>query len=145
VKTLFTIGYASRTVAELIRELRAAGIGLVLDVRDKPISRQSGFSKRALSEALEDAGIHYEHAGFAGNPKTLRDASNSRADALAKFERHLDRHPGIVEELRDRIALAGRAGTKVALLCLERDPATCHRTVLARRWGTRGRKVVPLA
>ncbi|HZI89566.1 MAG TPA: DUF488 domain-containing protein, partial [Candidatus Polarisedimenticolia bacterium] len=93
MKTLYTIGYEGRTVPELIELLRDTGVDVVLDVRDKPISRRPGFSKRGLGEALTEGGIQYLHAGFAGNPKKLRDAARSLDDALAKFEKHLDRHP----------------------------------------------------
>jgi len=145
MKTLYTVGYASSTLPEFVHGLRSEGIGVVLDVRDKPISRKPGFSKRALGEGLETAGIRYEHAGFAGNPKTLPDAARSIPDALARFEKHLDRHPEILDRLSDLIAAHQRGGRRVTLLCLERDPAECHRAVLARRWAaTRGRKVVHL-
>lgn len=145
MKTLYTVGYEGRTVPDLIALLRAKRVDVVLDVRDKPISRRPGFSKRGLGEALTQAGIQYLHAGFAGNPKALRDAARSLSDALAKFEKHLDRHPEILEELSHLLAGFHRDNHRVALLCLERDPAECHRGILARRWASgRGRKVVSL-
>jgi uncharacterized protein (DUF488 family) len=142
---LFTIGYEKRPIEELVELLAEARVDVILDVRDKPVSRKPGFSKRGLAAALAKANIGYVHAGFAGNPKSLRDSAASPAEALRSYERHLDRNPAVLAELSDLIAKLHGEGKRACLLCLERDPAECHRGILARRWkGNTARKVVSL-
>jgi uncharacterized protein (DUF488 family) len=126
--TLFTIGYERRTQAELVRDLVRAGVSLLADVRELPLSRRAGFSKTALAGAVELSGIEYRHLRALGNPKPVRDAWK-RGDAeagIAGYTRHL---AGAGDEIA---ALAERASDGgVCLLCVEHDPAGCHRTLLA--------------
>lgn len=128
--TLFTIGYERAAMGEFLATLRSAGIGMVVDVRDVPFSRKPGFSKKALAQHLEQAGIGYRHLGALGTPKPGRDAAH-RGDR-AVFE-------GIMQERLNgaeaQIALAQvaelAASVPTCLLCFERDPAACHRTMIA--------------
>ncbi|WP_218061767.1 DUF488 domain-containing protein [Planobispora rosea] len=66
------IGYEGCGLGEFIRRLRRENVELLIDVRLNPISRKRGFSKTALSNALADAGIVYEHMRELGNPKWNR-------------------------------------------------------------------------
>jgi uncharacterized protein (DUF488 family) len=125
---LCTIGYERRTQAELVDALAAADVTLLADVRELPLSRRRGFSKTALASAVEAAGIEYRHLRPLGNPKPARDAWK-RGDATAGragYLAHLDDVPGDVAALAARAAQGG-----VCLLCVEHDPASCHRTLLA--------------
>jgi uncharacterized protein (DUF488 family) len=119
---LFTIGYEGKTIEQFVAELRAARIDRILDVRELPLSRRKGFSKTALRTALEAASIDYVHLRAAGNPFRRRDAS------LRAYGAHLDRAPEIVAEV-----IAAATGHRAALLCVEADAATCHRSVLSDR------------
>ena len=75
---LWTIGYERhRTHASLTEALHGAGVERLLDVRELPLSRRRGFSKRALAAALGAAGIRYDHERALGNPKPLRDLYRS--------------------------------------------------------------------
>ena len=56
-RTLYTIGYEKALLKDVIAALVAAGVATLLDVRDRPISRRPGFSKRQLAAAVEDAGM----------------------------------------------------------------------------------------
>jgi uncharacterized protein (DUF488 family) len=126
--TLFTIGYERRTPEELLRELGAAGVSLLADVRELPLSRRRGFSKTALAGALEEAGIEYRHLRALGNPKPYRDAWK-RGDAAAGsagYRLHLAAAGDDVSALAARVAAGG-----VCLLCVEHEAASCHRTLLA--------------
>ncbi len=51
-KTLFTIGYEGLSQKEFIATLAAAKVRIVFDVRELPLSRKPGFSKRGLADAL---------------------------------------------------------------------------------------------
>lgn len=129
-RPLFTIGYEGAGQGAVIATLQAAGIRTLIDVRDLPLSRRAGFSKRPLAASLEEAGIAYVHLKGLGTPKEGRLANRSRR--WEEFWR-------IVEESLDRpeaghdLALAARiAGEGPAcLLCFEADPHVCHRSRVA--------------
>lgn len=127
---LLTIGYEDATPASLIETLRAAGVQRLVDVRALANSRRPGFAKRALSAALEEAGIGYEHLRALGTPAEGRAAVRAgRPEAMRRiFAAHLD-------GTEAQAALAGLADLarreRVCLLCLEADPAHCHRTLVA--------------
>lgn len=127
---LFTIGYEATTVDSLVATLKAAGVERLVDVRALPLSRRPGFSKTPLAGALGQAGIEYRHLRALGTPKRGRDAAKKGdVETLrAVYDEQLEKPEAIAEAaiLRD---LAAEKPT--ALLCFERDPAHCHRTLLA--------------
>jgi len=55
-RPLYTIGYEKTLLKDVIATLASAGVSTLLDVRDRPISRRPGFSKRQLAAAVEEAG-----------------------------------------------------------------------------------------
>ena len=91
-KILFTIGYEKALLRDVIATLTAAGVTALLDVRDRPISRRPGFSKRQLAAAVEEAGMRYVHLAALGTPPEGR---------LANRRREWERFWGIVEESSD--------------------------------------------
>ncbi len=129
IPKLFTIGYAGRTVDEMIAALREAGVTRVVDVRELPLSRRRGFSKSLLAEALKHAGIRYEHVRALGNPKPFRDLYKegevSRGSTAYRAHLHNGSYPTLIE-LADSIA-----DQTTCLLCVEESHAVCHRAVIA--------------
>ena len=126
---IFTIGYEATTMAEFLAALKVAGVKRVIDVRALPLSRRPGFSKSPLRAALDEEGIEYVHLKALGTPSDGRSAA--RAGRHEELERiyagQLDLPEAIVqaEQMRE---LATEQPS--ALLCYERDPAACHRTLL---------------
>jgi uncharacterized protein (DUF488 family) len=125
------VGYEGKTPDAFIRELAASGTQLLVDVRLNPVSRKSGFSKRALAAALTDVGISYCHAaqlgnpawnrpGFAGTPQEVRAARERFGGMLSSGEARA--------ALR-QIAEAAACGV-VAVMCVEADDRACHRYVI---------------
>jgi uncharacterized protein (DUF488 family) len=145
VSTVWTIGYERLLPEALVNELREAGIERVLDVRFRPQSRRAGMSKTKLAQRLAEHGIAYEHRRSLGTPPDLRWLyKNDRvAEGRNGFREHVESTAA-----PDLDALAGevRDGPRTALLCLEADPATCHRSVLTEALGRRlpGLRVVDL-
>ena len=143
--TLYTLGYQLRSPAEYFALLNAATIDVLIDVRDVPWSHKPGFAKAALSKAATDRGIEYVHAGFAGNPKRLRAKGKSSAELLTAYRGHLKEAPHVMTEFMALVEGYVRKRKRVCLICYERQPDECHRSVLASRWSRRtGGKVVHL-
>lgn len=128
---LFTIGYEATTMGEFLDALKSAGVERVIDVRALPLSRRPGFSKSPLKAALAEAGIDYVHLRALGTPSEGRSAARAgRHEDLERiYAAQLDLPEAIVaaEQMRE---LAAEKPS--ALLCYERDPAGCHRTLLWR-------------
>jgi uncharacterized protein (DUF488 family) len=125
---VMTVGYQGRGVDELLGDLAAAGVQMVVDVRLTPLSRKPGLSKTKLAEALRGVGIDYLHLPQLGNPRDNRDAyRNADAHAVERFRGLLGAPDArrAVDQLRELAA-----GTVIALLCFERDVAQCHRALV---------------
>ncbi|WP_232628755.1 DUF488 domain-containing protein [Methylobacterium sp. Leaf118] len=142
--TLFTIGYEGLAPERLHAALREAGVAVLADVRAVANSRKRGFSKTALKAGLAEADLGYEHFRSLGTPKSGRKAARAHDAGLMRriyCEEVLDTADGGLA-LDGLAALAARAPT--CLLCFERDPARCHRRVLAERLADRGFATVDL-
>lgn len=139
---LFTLGYEKRTLEQFLDLLRERRIDVVVDVRDVPWSHKPGFSKRPLSEALAAAGLEYVHAGFAGNPKALRSTAKDNDEALRLYARHLKSHAAILAQMDAVLEPLLAGGKRVCLICFERDPGDCHRSILAEAWARRRKAAV---
>jgi uncharacterized protein (DUF488 family) len=128
--TLWTIGYERLLPPELVAELQHAGVERVIDVRYRPQSRRPGMSKTRLGDLLGAHGIAYEHRKPLGTPPDLRhDFHAGRLEqARAGYRAHVT---STAPEALDQLAAELEHGPRTALLCLEADPAGCHRRVLA--------------
>ena len=130
IRTLYTIGYEKAVQQNVLAALIEAGVATLIDVRDRPISRRPGFSKRQLAAAIEDAGMRYVHPKALGTPPEGRLANRRRQwdlfwgivnEKLARPEAELD--------LRQAADIANAAPS--CLLCYEADWRVCHRSRLA--------------
>jgi uncharacterized protein (DUF488 family) len=128
---IFTIGYEGATVGEFLAALRAAGVERVIDVRALPLSRRPGFSKSPLRAALEEAGIDYVHLKALGTPAEGRTAARAgRHSDMARIYAGQLELPEAMVQSAQMLELANERPT--AVLCMERDPVHCHRTLLLR-------------
>jgi uncharacterized protein (DUF488 family) len=126
---IFTIGYEAATQAELVAALNHAQVERVIDVRAVPLSRKPGFSKNVLAAGLRDAGIDYVHFKALGTPPEGREAARrGRYDELARIYAAQLETPEAGADAARMVALAEEKPS--ALLCFERDPLQCHRTLL---------------
>ncbi len=134
MKRIFTIGYEGTTMPDFLAALTAAGVAQVIDVRQLPLSRRPGFSKSPLAAALAEVGIGYVNLKALGTPKPGRDAAKKgdRATLEKVYAGQLEL-PEAQAEGAKMLTLADE--TPSALLCFERDPAVCHRTLLMKAVG----------
>lgn len=128
---IFTIGYEKATQAEFIAALQAAGVERVIDVRAVPLSRRPGFSKNILAAGLREAGIDYVLLKALGTPPEGREAARKGKHAVLErvYAAQLDT-PEAAVAAQQMLELAEEKPS--ALLCFERDPAGCHRSLLWR-------------
>lgn len=125
---IFTIGYESATVDEFLAALTRAGVQQVADIRAVAASRRPGFAKSALAANLASAGIGYRHFRALGTPKEGRDAA--KKGDRATLERVYAGQLELPEAQAEAEMLKAMAAEKpTALLCFERDPAMCHRSL----------------
>lgn len=128
---LFTIGYEAVTQADFLAELARAGVQRVVDVRALPLSRRPGFSKTPLRHALAEVGIDYVHLRALGTPAAGREAA--RKGHTAELERIYADQLALPEALVAAEQLKALVAERPsALLCFEREPAGCHRSLLIR-------------
>ncbi len=139
---IFTIGYEATTMAEFLAALTRAGVQRVIDVRALPLSRRPGFSKSSLAASLREAGIDYVHLKQLGTPKRGRDAA--KKGDVATLRDVYDVQLGLPEAQAQAAQMRTLAAEKPsALLCYERDPCHCHRTLLLEAEGE-GAEVIDL-
>lgn len=139
---IFTIGYEGATMADFLAALTAAGVERVIDVRALPLSRRPGFSKSTLAASLAEVGIGYVHLKALGTPKPGRDAAKrgdrATLETVYAGQLHLPEAQAQAAQMLELVA-----EKPSALLCFERDPALCHRSLLLAAEG-QGAEVVDL-
>ena len=126
---IFTIGYENATVGEFLAALKEAGVKRLIDIRAVPNSRRPGFSKTPLRNALAEEGIEYVHLRALGTPADGRAAARAgRHEELERIYAGQLELPEAMAQSAQMLELAKERPS--ALLCYERDPAVCHRTLL---------------
>jgi uncharacterized protein (DUF488 family) len=126
---IFTIGYEGAAMADFIAALEAAGVTRVIDVRAVPNSRRPGFSKTPLRNTLAEAGIDYVHLRALGTPAEGRAAARAgKHDAMAQIYAGQLELPEAMAESAQLLDLAAERPS--AVLCYEREPGECHRSLL---------------
>jgi len=126
---IFTIGYEGTTVSEFVAVLQEAGVKRVIDVRALPLSRRPGFSKTPLKGALEEVGIDYVHLKALGTPSEGRTAARAgRHEDMARIYAGQLELPEAMVQSAQMLELASEKPS--ALLCMEREPEHCHRSLL---------------
>ncbi len=129
-KAIYTIGHSNGTSERLIDLLTQHGITAVADVRSHPYSRfNPQFNREEMADAFRNAGLAYVFLGQelgarSTDPACYRDgrAQYSLMMKTPLFERGIER------------LLAGMASFRVAILCAEKEPLACHRTILISRY-----------
>ncbi len=129
-KVIFTIGHSTYSVEFFTRLLKRHNITVVCDVRSSPYSRfNPQFNRETLKKNLGKFDIKYvflgKELGARSSDSTCYVNGQVRYSALAKTDMFRN---GI-----DRLSLGVDRGYRMALMCAEKDPLDCHRTVLVAR------------
>ena len=123
---ILTVGHSNHPEAKFIDLLRTHDVSAVADVRSTPFSRFSPqFSKDALREALREAGVGYV---FLGRELGARSSDPScYVDGQVRYP--LLAQTQLFRQGIDRL-LRGAQEERIAVMCSEKEPLDCHRTVL---------------
>ena len=121
-----TVGHSNHPIERFVELLKSGGVETVVDVRSTPYSRRfPQFGRETLAKTLAANGIGYLHEGAALGGKNGN--SYDAAAATPAFKNALDR---LIAQSGDR---------SLCLMCAEKEPLDCHRTVLvSRRLAERG-------
>ena len=129
MNTLFTIGHSDHELAALVDLLRRHRVEVVADVRSQPYSaRFPRFNKDLLERGLGEHHIRYVFLGRELGAR--RDEPECYVDGVARYDLVAKTAAFTNGLLRVR---NGIGESNLALLCAEKDPLTCHRTILVCR------------
>lgn len=126
---MLTIGASTQSLEKFVGLLRRYRVTAVADVRSVPASRFTPqFNRESLVSALEDAGIHYV---FLGKELGARSSDPTcYVDGKVQYGR-LARTPQFASGIERLIVGANKE--QIVIMCTEREPLECHRTILVSR------------
>jgi uncharacterized protein (DUF488 family) len=127
--TVYTIGHSTHSIDNFIGLLKAQSITAVCDVRSRPYSRMNPqFNREPLKQRLRAASIRYvflgEELGARSKDKTCYRNGQVQFDILART--------ALFKQGIERVKIGARS-YRVALMCAEKEPLECHRTILVAR------------
>lgn len=128
-RTLYTIGHSTHPAERFVELLRQHGITALADVRSAPYSRMNPqYNRETLKETLKRAGIAHvflgEELGARSSDPACYEGGKVRYDRLA--------HTALFRRGIERVT-EGMARFTIALMCAEKEPLSCHRTILVAR------------
>ena len=127
---VLTIGHSTHSIEKFLSLIQAHGVTAVADVRSGPYSRrQPQFNRDPLRQTLEERGIGYafcgqELGGRPADPLCYDEHGRVRYRRLAGTPLFRSGIDFIVRKARE---------CRLALLCAEKEPLECHRTLLVAR------------
>jgi uncharacterized protein (DUF488 family) len=126
--TIYTIGHSNHDEHAFLHLLGLFGVGLVADVRSHPYSRFSQFNREFLDALLRRYGLGYL---FLGRELGAREPETQSVVSGEADWTQLPHFPLFSAGLGKVVAEANQQ--TVALLCAEKEPLDCHRTVVVCR------------
>jgi uncharacterized protein (DUF488 family) len=126
---IYTVGHSTHTIEKFFDLLERNGVTAIADVRSSPFSRHNPqFHKDTLSAELKKRGIAYVFVG-----KEL----GARPDDPSCYERGKVRYARLAKSSLFKAGiervLSGAQKYRIALMCAEKEPLDCHRTLLVSR------------
>ncbi len=128
IPSILSIGYEKRNTDSFLEILVEYKIQAVVDVRQSAFSRRLDFRKERLISLLEDNSIEYFHLRNAGNPH--RNFTNDVKRCLQMYQDYISDEPKLITEIASELNRISRSYPRIAMLCYEKCPSECHRTIL---------------
>lgn len=128
-QSIYTIGHSTHSIQRFVGLLKRNEITAVVDVRSQPYSRMNPqFNREVLKTTLKDVGLFYL---FLGKELGARSEDPScYNDGKVQYDRLAQ--TSLFRQGLERVA-RGSEAHRIALVCAEKDPLTCHRTILVSR------------
>jgi uncharacterized protein (DUF488 family) len=146
VRRIVTIGVYGWDRSSFVKALGRADVRLLLDVRQRRGVRGPEYAwanSRRLQHALAGAGVAYRHHKELAPTTELRHVQYAEDARLGVGKRNRavlasEYRSRYLSEVLDRVKLAPiveelPSEGAAALLCVERDPEACHRSLIAER------------
>lgn len=125
-ETLYTIGHSNHPIEKFVQLLAKHRISAVADVRSRPYSRMNPqFNRENLHVALKARGLAYVFLGRELGART--EDRNCYVGGKVQYDRLA--RTSLFQEGLERITDGVRTH-RIALMCAEKDPTTCHRMIL---------------
>ena len=150
MRTVATIGVYGFTAQMFLERLREAGVGVLVDVRQRRGVRGSEYAwanSMRLQAALAEADIEYRHRKDLAPTSELRRLQYREDDRQGVGKRsrkqlareYRERYIAEILDRADLDAVVAELPTDraTALMCVERDPEACHRSLIAERLAKR--------
>lgn len=136
---LFTIGYATKPFAVFVDQLKRHKIDVVADVRSVPFSKVfEDYHQTALEKTLPIQKLRYVYLGSELGPRS-KDPAHYDATGQVQFSALMQ--SDLFLQGIGRLNLGLAKGYNIALLCAEKDPASCHRSLLVAYYLTRAQQL----
>lgn len=127
--TIYTIGHSNHEIKTFLELLEKYNIEVVADIRSTPYSRYSPqFNKDILENALNNCGMRYLFLGAELGARP--NDPECYIDGRVSFEKM--RKSAAFQQGIERL-LIGMRKCKVVIMCSEKAPINCHRTILVSR------------
>jgi len=127
---VYTAGYAGLQIDGFLNLLLKAGIERVIDIRNKPVSRNYGFHKRTFSRLCSLLSMEYIHLSSLGVDSSKRKNLISASDYARLLKEYRDNvQENCSDEIYRVIELINEKPS--VLVCQEEDEQYCHRSILA--------------
>lgn len=128
-QTVFTIGHSTHTLQHFLSLLKLHSITALCDVRSKPYSRTNPqFNRESLKTALRNHDIAYAFLGRELGARSEDPACYN--DGKVQYDRLAQ--TDLFRDGMDRLQ-EGTKKYRIALMCAEKEPLACHRTILVAR------------
>ena len=125
---IYTIGYATKPLDIFIQQLLSFNVNAIADIRSVPYSKTfHDYHKEAIAASLANRGIRYVYLGEELGPRS-KDSTHYNNDGQVQFDR-LMKSTLFINGIQ-RLIDGKQKGYNIALMCAEKDPAICHRSLL---------------
>ncbi len=127
--TIYTVGHSTHTIERFLDLLERNGVTAIADVRSSPFSRHNPqFNKDTLTAELKKRGIAYVFVGKELGARS--DDPSCYEGGKVRYGRLAD--TSVFKAGIERV-LSGAQKSRIALMCAEKEPLDCHRTLLVSR------------
>jgi uncharacterized protein (DUF488 family) len=129
---IFTIGYEKKSLEQFINELITNNIKVLIDIRNNPKSMKFGFSGNKISHYLGFLQIKYIHIPELGIESKYRKKLQNEEDYIKLFQLYEKKMLPLASHKLKYLNEVAIKEKRIALMCFEKNPNFCHRSITAK-------------